>query len=61
VIFKKVTDFTDPQTGLLRAKLKEHATITRAFIDREGMDVSEGQISGHNQDFTYLDPILSSL
>lgn len=61
VIFKKVQDFIDPNTGLIRSKLREHATVNGAFIDREGMDISEGQISGHNQDFTYLDPILFSL
>ena len=61
VIFKKVTDTTDPQTGLIQSTLREHSTITGAFIDREGMDVSEGQISGHNQDFTYINPILYSL
>lgn len=61
VIFKKVADTTDPSTGLISSQLKEHATINGAYIDREGMDISEGQISGHNQDFTYTEPILFSL
>jgi hypothetical protein len=61
VIFKKVKDFVDPTSGLIVSRLREHATVTGAFIDREGMDVSEGQISGHNQDFTYSSPILYTL
>lgn len=60
VIFKKIKDFVDPQTGLIKSKLKQHATINQAFIDREGLTISEGQISGHNQDFTYLTPMIFS-
>lgn len=61
VIYKKVKDTVDPQTGLIKAVLQEHATVVGCFIDREGMDISEGQISGHNQDFTYTNPILYSV
>jgi len=60
VVFKKTKDFIDPQTGLIKSKLKKHATINQAFIDREGLTISEGQISGHNQDFTYLTPMIYS-
>lgn len=61
VIFKKIKDFLDPATGLLVSQLREHATVTGCFLDREGIDIAEGQISGHNQDFTYIEPILFSL
>lgn len=60
VIFKKIKDFVDPN-GLVVGQLREHATITGCFLDREGIDIAEGQISGHNQDFTYIEPILFSL
>ncbi len=60
VIFKKIKDFVDP-AGLVVSQLREHATVTGAFMDREGMDIAEGQISGHNQDFTYLEPILYNI
>lgn len=60
VIFKKIKDFVDPN-GLIVGQLREHATITGAFMDREGIDIAEGQISGHNQDFTYIEPILYNL
>lgn len=58
VIFRKVKDFVDPATGLIKAKLAPSATVTGCFLDREGMDINEGQISGHDQDFSYLTPIL---
>lgn len=60
VLFKKVKSSIDPETGLLQSSLKAHATIRGCFLDREGMNVSEGQISGHNQEFSYIEPILFS-
>lgn len=60
VIYKKIKDQVNPETGLIQSVLKEHATVSGCFIDREGMDISEGQISGHQQDFTYMTPILYS-
>lgn len=60
VIFKKIKDYTDAN-GLVVSQLREHATVTGAFLDREGIDIAEGQISGHNQDFTYIEPILFNL
>ena len=58
VIYKKIADGVDPATGLIKSQYQTHATISGCFIDREGMDINEGQISGHDQDFTYLTPIL---
>lgn len=58
-IFKKVDNgTTDPTTGLINSALVEFANVKAAFIDREGFDITEGQISGKDQDFTYMDPIL---
>lgn len=61
VIFKKVKDSLDPSTGLIDSDLEEYATISGAFVDREAFDISEGQISGQDQDFSYLKPIIYSL
>lgn len=58
VIYKKVADGVDEETGLTQSTLREHASIRGCFVDREGMDINEGQISGHDQDFTYINPIL---
>lgn len=60
VIFKKIVDHLDPVTGLLVPQLEEYATIVGGFVDREGFDISEGQLSGQDQDFSYLNPILFS-
>ena len=60
-IFKKVKDVEDPSTGLIKAKLQKHSTIKGCFIDREGLNIGEGNIASHNQDFTYTTPILYSL
>jgi hypothetical protein len=61
VIYKKVENGINTATGLIESTIEPHATITGCFIDREGMDVNEGQISGHDQDFTYINPILYNL
>jgi len=57
-IFKKVKDVLDTETGLITPKLEEFATIRAAFVERDSFDISEGQVSGQNQDFVYNQPIL---
>lgn len=57
-IFKKVKDVVDPDTGLIRSKVEPYAIIKRLLIESEGADITEGAISGHNQSFRYLDPIV---
>lgn len=58
VIYKKIENGVDASTGLTNSTYEAHATVSGCFIDREGMDINEGQISGHDQDFSYLNPIL---
>ncbi len=59
VFYKKIPDTVDQTTGLVTAtKEDEFAQIKGCFIDREGFDITEGQISGKDQDFTYTTPIL---
>lgn len=60
-IFKKTKKQLNTTTGLYESQLVPFATIAACFIDRESFDISEGQISGRNQDFTYLTPILYDL
>lgn len=60
-ILKKIKDQLNPQTGLIEATYEEYATVAGAFLDRESFDISEGQISGQDQDFTYINPIVYDL
>lgn len=57
-IFKKVEDFIDPTTKLIKAKTEPYAVVTRLLIESEDFDISEGSVAGHNQSFRFLDPIL---
>lgn len=58
-IMRKVKDGEiDPDTGLVKSKLETFAKVTGAFANRESMDVQEGQISGRDTEFEYLEPIL---
>lgn len=60
-IFKKVKDIVDPNTNLIKGKLVPYCTVKGLFLDTEGFDISEGQISGRNQSFQYLFPVLFPL
>lgn len=58
-IMRKVRDGEiDSETGLVTSKLETFAKVTGAFANREGFDVQEGQISGRDTEFEYLEPIL---
>lgn len=58
-ILKKVKDGEiDVETGLVKTKYETFAKVNAAFVTREGFDIQEGQISGRDADFEYLDPIL---
>lgn len=58
-ILKKVKDGEiDAETGLTNTKYETFAKVAAAFVTREGFDIQEGQISGRDADFEYLDPIL---
>lgn len=56
-LYKKVQDTVD-ENGIKTAKLEQFATIRDMFIDSDGMDVAEGNVSGRDQTFQYLTPIL---
>ena len=58
-ILRKVKDGEiDAETGLIKTKYETFAKVNAAFATREGFDVQEGQISGRDTDFEYLEPIL---
>ena len=58
-ILSKVKDGEiDIETGLVKTKYETFAKVNAAFATREGFDVQEGQISGRDTDFEYLEPIL---
>lgn len=43
--------------GIIQTIEEVFATIEQAFITSDGFDLSEGQISGRDSTFEYLDPI----
>jgi hypothetical protein len=47
--------------GVIVPKLEIFASIKGCFLNREGFDISEGQISGRDVDFEYTTPILFPL
>lgn len=58
-ILRKVKNGSiDPETGLVDSKYKTFAKVNGAFATREGFDIQEGQISGRDTDFEYINPIL---
>jgi hypothetical protein len=58
-ILRKVKDGTiDAETGLAQTKYETFAKTIGAFMTREGFDIQEGQISGRDTEFEYLEPIL---
>lgn len=58
-ILRKVKDGAiDAETGLVQTKYETFAKTVGAFMTREGFDIQEGQISGRDTEFEYLEPIL---
>lgn len=60
-IYRKKEDGVNATSGLIESELEEYATISGCFIDRESFDISEGQVSGQDQDFSYTTPIMFSI
>ena len=58
-LLRKVKDGEiDAETGLVATKYENFAKVNGAFATREGFDLQEGQISGRDTEFEYLEPIL---
>ncbi len=60
-IMRKEKVAKNPVTGIITSQLAIFATVKGAFITREGMNISEGQISGRNAEFEYINPIIYSI
>lgn len=48
----------NPDTGLVDTKYETYASVKGAFVNREGFDIQEGQVSGRDAEFEYTEPIL---
>ena len=58
-LLRKVKDGEiEPESGMVKTKFQTFAKVNAAFATREGFDVQEGQISGRDTEFEYLEPIL---
>lgn len=58
-ILRKVKDGEiDNETGLVKTKYETFAKVSAAFASRESFDIQEGQISGRDTEFEYMEPIL---
>jgi hypothetical protein len=58
VLLKRKEESIDPSTSLRKGAWEEHVTVKGCFIEGDSMDLSEGQIAGHNQNFSFRDPVL---
>lgn len=57
-IMRKKGNGVDPTTGAPIIVFEPYTTIRGCFLQSDDFDISEGQISGKNQEFIYLDPVL---
>lgn len=57
-VFKKIEDAIDPDTLLKTAKATPFAIIRGLLLQSDGSDVTEGAISGRDQTFRFLNPVL---
>lgn len=55
---RKVADVTDPITKMITPKYQELMTVSGMFNTSDTMEITENQISGHNQAFLYTNPVL---
>lgn len=59
-IYEKVTDIIDPSTGNIKPKVIPHAIVRKCLIESDSFDISEGAISGSDQSFKFLLPIIDN-
>jgi len=58
VLYKKVVGEVDPETGLITSAEDVYAVINGLFLDTDNFNINEGQVSGKNQSFRYLYPVI---
>lgn len=59
VIYKKMKDLIDPDTGLIRPKAVVYAVVKNVFIETDNINIAEGQVGGRDQSFKYLVPVVT--
>lgn len=57
-VMRKVKDGEIDENGIVKTKYETFAKVNAAFANRESFDLQEGQISGRDTEFEYLEPIL---
>lgn len=56
-VYKKAKDVLGP-TGLIVPKVNPYAIIGRCLIEGDNVNIDEGNVSGRDQTFMFLDPIV---
>lgn len=57
-LYKRLKDVIDPETKKITPKEAPVCTVRRALIESDNLTVSEGGVSGKNQSFSFLDPVI---
>jgi hypothetical protein len=57
-VYKREQDVIDPETKRITPKTTPYAVIRRAFITADNTNTNEGAVSGRNQSFMYIDPVI---
>lgn len=57
-VMRKVKDGEIDENGIVKTKYETFAKVSAAFANRESFDLQEGQISGRDTEFEYLEPVL---
>lgn len=56
-IYKKLKDVINSD-GLIVPKVKPYAVVGRCLIESDNINIDEGNVSGRDQSFMYLDPVV---
>jgi hypothetical protein len=57
-LYKKVKQPGSPAIGNIQSQLQLYCTVSGLFLEGDNFDLSEGSISGKNQSFSFIDPII---
>lgn len=57
-VYKREADVIDPETKKITPRESPHFSIRRAFITSDTVNINEGAISGKDQSFNYIDPMI---
>lgn len=57
-VYKKIKDILDPNSGLIVPKLEPYCIVGHCLIESDNVNIDEGNVSGRDQTFVYLDPVV---